>query len=147
MRFSNLILFFFLLITISVSAQTESTTGIEFVEGNWTSVLSKAGQEGKLIFLDIYASWCGPCKKLKRTTFANEKVGTFFNTNFICVAVDGEKGEGPMLSQRYAVRGYPTMLFIDGSGTVVHREIGFMKAKHLFRIGEKVLGEHVKRNK
>lgn len=147
MKHLNLIAFFCLLSTISVSAQKESKIGIEFVKGDWASVLSKAGQEGKLIFLDVYASWCGPCKKLKRTTFANEKVGTFFNANFICVAVDGEKGEGPMLSRRYAVRGYPTMLFIDGRGNVVHREIGFMKAKHLYRTGEEVMGEHVKRKK
>ena len=147
MKILHLIITFYFLTSISVFAQTEQVSGVRFLEVDWASALSKAKQENKLIFLDIYASWCGPCKKLKRTTFANEKLGTFFNEQFICVAVDGEKGEGPKLARHYSVRGYPTLLFIDGLGNVVHKEVGYIRAKHLHRIGDNVFSKHVNRKK
>ncbi len=147
MKILHLIITFYFLTSISVFAQTEQVSGVRFLEADWASALSKAKQEDKLIFLDIYASWCGPCKKLKRTTFANEKLGTFFNEHFICVAVDGEKGEGPKLARHYSVRGYPTLLFIDGLGNVVHQEVGYIRAKQLHRIGDNVFGKHVNRKK
>lgn len=145
MKIFNLVIVFHLIAAVSAAAQTARSAGIQFWEGDWASALAKSSEDGKLIFLDVYASWCGPCKKLKRTTFANEKVGKFFNENFICVAVDGERGEGPSLARKYSVRGYPTLLFIDGLGNVFHQEIGYIKAKQLFRVGDNVLGDYIKR--
>lgn len=113
--------------------------GIQFKRGTWKEALTMAKKENKLIFVDIYATWCGPCKKLKKYTFADKKVGDFYNANFINVAIDGEEGEGVTLAQKYGVRAYPSLFFIDGNGEVVLSENGYHNDKELIKLGEKAL--------
>lgn len=122
------------LLTTSVNAQ-----GISFIEEDWNLAVSKAKQENKLIFLDAYTTWCGPCKMLATRIFPLEEVGTFFNKNYINVKVDMEKGQGIELANQYSVRAYPTLLFIDPSGEVVHTIIGAVNQKVLLEAGQKAL--------
>ena len=68
------------------TASTEE--GIKFVESNWALAKAEAKKQNKLIFLDAYTTWCGPCKMLKRNTFPDKAAGEFFNKNFINVALD-----------------------------------------------------------
>lgn len=56
-------------------------------------------KRNKLIFLDIYATWCGPCV-LKQTPFQTKKLEQFYTKNFVNVAFDGEQGDGAMLMQK-----------------------------------------------
>ena len=35
--------------------------GIEFFKGDYNAALEKAKQEGKMLFVDFYVVWCGPC--------------------------------------------------------------------------------------
>jgi thioredoxin 1 len=91
-----------------------------------------------LVFLDIYATWCGPCKSLKSTTFADSEVGAYYNETFINVALDGEKGEGLELAKKYGVTGYPTLLFINSDGIVVSSNAGYRNAKELIGLGKTV---------
>jgi thiol:disulfide interchange protein len=120
-------------------SEAKKETGIAFHEGTWEEALQKAKAEGKPVFLDVYASWCGPCKMLKARTFTNEKVGEFYNAHFINVAVDGEKGEGLELARKYKVRGYPTLLFIDSEGKVIAQTAGYRNPKQFIQIGEQVI--------
>ncbi len=99
--------------------------GIKFFEGTWEDALKAAKKENKLVFLDVYATWCGPCRRMDAITFANQEVGEYFNSRFINVKIDGEKGEGPMIRRRYNVRGYPSLLFINYNGEVVKGTAGF----------------------
>jgi len=117
----------------------DSETGIRFFKGTWAEALKKSEQEGKPVFLDIYASWCGPCKKLKRVTFAHEDAGSFFNEHFINVELDGEKGEGRTLAAKYGVRGYPSLFFIDKNGDVITHSSGYRSANELVHLGKTVL--------
>jgi len=110
--------------------------GIRFVEGTWQEILAKAAEEDKLIFLDAYAEWCGPCKMMDRNSYPQKAVGDVFNANFVNVKVDMEKGEGRELARRYEVRAYPTLLFLDSDGEVVHRSIGYQSAEELVELGE-----------
>jgi len=112
--------------------------GINFFSGTWEEALALAKKENKLIFLDLYASWCGPCKKMKAKTFSDEKVGAWFNKNFINVMIDAEKGEGKSLAKQYKVAEYPTLLFINAEGNVVEKTIGFYNVKGLCKWGEAV---------
>jgi len=111
---------------------------ISFHQGNWDDALKLAKQEDKLVFLNISASWCGPCKLLKSQTFTDAEAGAFYNASFINVALDGEIGEGIKLAQRYAIKGYPTLLFVDGEGQIVAQTAGYHNARNFIELGKKV---------
>lgn len=114
-------------------------TAIEFSNSNWDDIVKKAKAENKVIFLDIYATWCGPCKQLKKNTFTDKEVGSFFNANFINATFDAEKGEGKKLAERYLITAYPTMLFINPDGTIREAVVGYRSANQLMREAKGVL--------
>ena len=119
--------------------KTGNKTGITFYEGSWKQALQLAKEEGKPIFLDISASWCGPCKMLKAKTFPNEEVGEFYNANFINVAVDGEKGEGVELARKYQIMGYPSLIYVDSNGQLIAQTAGYRNSEQLIDIGKQVI--------
>ena len=111
-------------VSLLLCSTTVAQTGIQFEHTPWAEIVKKAKAEKKLIFLDAYASWCGPCKWMSKNTFPDEKVGEFFNANFICAKIDMEKGEGPDLKAKFGVPAYPTLLYISGDEIVMHRTVG-----------------------
>ncbi|RMG84197.1 MAG: DUF255 domain-containing protein [Bacteroidetes bacterium] len=125
---------FVLLSLTSISGIAQS--GISFTQESWFKLLERAKTEDKIIFMDAYAVWCGPCKQMSRTTFTDPEVGAFFNKHFINVKMDMEKGEGAQLAKTYQVMAYPTLLFIDSDGKVVHRSVGFQNAKQFLELGK-----------
>jgi thioredoxin-related protein len=110
--------------------------GIQFDKGSsWNDILAKAAQEDKIIFVDAYATWCGPCKMMDAKVFTDKKVGEYFNANFVNAKIDMEKGEGPQLARQYGVRAYPTFLFIDKDGELVHMGLGYQPAEQFLQLG------------
>jgi len=109
--------------------------GVQFESKAWADILAKAKAGKKLVFLDAYASWCGPCKQMSKQTFTDSQVGKFFNTSFVNAKIDMEKGEGPELATRYQVEAYPTLLFVDGDGVVVHRALGYHDVAQFIALG------------
>lgn len=104
--------------------------GIKFFKGTWKEALAKAKAENKLIFLDAYASWCGPCKRMAATTFKDKEVGEFFNERFINFKMDMEKHkQGRRLSSKYRLTAYPTLYFIDGNENVAHKSVGGLNTR------------------
>ncbi|MBL7897555.1 MAG: thioredoxin family protein [Crocinitomicaceae bacterium] len=115
------------------------TVGITFFEGTWAEALAKSKEDDKLIFLDAYASWCGPCKRMAAYTFTDEKVGAYFNEHFISYKMDMEKhAEGPRLSQKYSLTAYPTLYFINSDESVAHQTLGYHDPAKLIAVGETV---------
>jgi thioredoxin 1 len=112
---------------------------INFVETSWPQALKRAAAQHKYIFVDAYATWCGPCKMLKATTFKNSKAAEFYNQNFVNVALDMEKGNNPQLAQAWGMRAYPTLIIFDSKGKIVLNTVGFITAKDLIRFGEEAL--------
>ena len=101
--------------------------GIKFEDTNFSTILAKAKKENKLIFVDAYASWCGPCKLMVKNVFPQKAVGDYYNSHFVNAKIDMEKGEGIDLAKKYNVKAFPTYLFIDGNGEVVHRTLGYVE--------------------
>lgn len=98
--------------------------GVNFEHITFDEALAKAKAENKLVFMDCYTSWCGPCKYMAETIFPQEKAGEFFNPKFISVKFDMEKGEGPELAKKFGVKAYPTFFIIRPDGSVQHTIVG-----------------------
>lgn len=127
------------IILFSAFAMAEEGEGIKFEHGSWNEILEKSRQEGKPIFLDAFASWCGPCKWMAKNIFTNDTVAQFYNKHFINAKIDMEKGEGVDIANRYGVRAYPTLLYIDGSGEMLHRTCGSVPAQEFIQNGKNAL--------
>jgi thioredoxin 1 len=119
-------------------ASKEAEKGIQFTEASWSDILKKAKKENKLIFLDAYTTWCGPCKLLQKNVFTREDVAKTFNGNFINVKIDMESGEGPALTKKYPIEGYPTLFFINGKGKVVKQLLGYQQPEQLIKAAKSV---------
>ena len=113
--------------------------GIQFHKGEWKEIVNKAKKENKLIFVDAYAAWCGPCKKMDRDVFSKKEVGDYFNAKFVNAKIDMEKGEGIGLAKDFGVMAYPTLVFVNNSGDVVHRAVGYHTTDLLLELGEAAL--------
>lgn len=122
-----------------VDFKEDTADGIHFQKGNWQQALDLAKKENKLVFLDIYATWCGPCKQLKKYTFADKSAGDFFNTNFVNMALDGEQEEGATLAQKFGIEAYPTLMFVTPEGELITKSPGFRTAPDLINLGKEIL--------
>lgn len=121
----------------SISAQEKNT--IQFQQISFAEALQLSANTGKPVFIDCYTSWCAPCKKMEQTVFVNDSVYTFYNEHFINFKVDMEKGEGIELRKKYEVGSFPTYLFVDSKGEIVHRTASLMPVNEFLIEGRKAL--------
>jgi len=128
-----LLLAFQILAVVALQAQQG---GMKFTQNSWGDLLAKAKTTDQIIFMDAFTTWCGPCKMMAKNVFTDKEVGDFYNANFINVKMDMEAGEGIELAKKYAVQAYPTLLFIDGDGAIVHRAIGYHQAEAFIELGK-----------
>ncbi len=135
MKFKSIIL---ALVTFILSSPgfSQTTPGIQFEHGTLAQIKAKAAKEKKLIFVDAFTTWCGPCKWMAKTAFPMPEVGKFFNANFVNAKIDMEKGEGVELAKLHDVTAYPTLLFLNAEGAVVHRSVGARDGKELIELGK-----------
>lgn len=105
-----------------------SATGINFQNITFQKALTEARQQHKMVFLNIYAVWCGPCKHLKMTTFQAPQVASLVNKKCISIDVDVEKGEGPTLAKKYQIEAHPLVLILNPEGKVIKRILGYRDA-------------------
>jgi len=114
-----------------------SKQGIQFETGlNWEHILKKAKRENKIIFVDCYTTWCGPCKEMERTVYPLAKIGEYFADKFISVKVQmdtSKKDDGVVKSwyadahyiqEKYKVDAFPTFLFFTADGKILYRSTG-----------------------
>jgi len=114
--------------------------GIKFEEGlSWQQILAKAKLEHKAIFMDCYATWCGPCKYMANKIFTLNEVGEYFNLHFINVAVQIDKTskdskaiqdwyvESDEVEKKFTITAYPSYLFFSADGTPLHKMTGISK--------------------
>lgn len=116
--------------------------GIEFYHGKWKEAIEMAKKENKIIFVDAYAKWCGPCKRMSSTVFTDAKVGEFFNENFFNMKLDMEEEEAFEFRELFPVSAFPTLFFIDpAKGEVVQKQVGAMDADGFIKLARTVLGK------
>ncbi|GHT15899.1 hypothetical protein AGMMS4956_16940 [Bacteroidia bacterium] len=123
--------------TLCLAVSLQAQGGIQFFEGTWEGAVAKAKKERKIIFMDAYATWCGPCKYLKQKVFVNGDVGAFYNKNFVNFAIDWESAAAAPLRNKYPLRAYPTLFLIDpATEQAVTKVEGALDAANLIKFGE-----------
>lgn len=118
-----------------------SAQGIEFFHGTWEEALAEAEKQEKIIFVDAYAVWCGPCKRMAKEVFTDEKVGDFHNKNFINMKLDMEKAESTSFRRNHSVSAYPTLFYIDYTGKLIMQVKGARQAQDLINLGKEALSK------
>lgn len=108
---------------------------ITFTDTTWEQLLLLAKASDKPIFVDAFTQWCSPCKWMAAHIFTREDVGQFFNEQFINTKLDMEHGEGILFARAYEAGRYPTFLFIDQDGDLLHRGLGRMNALEFLELG------------
>ncbi len=136
------ILFIAILSVLVMSSvmKTEVDKGIIFYNLTLAEAKKEAIKTGKLIFIDCYTDWCGPCRRMAATSFKDERVGKVFNERFVNLKVEMEKNpDGRFIAKKYRVEAYPTLLVINGKGDLIKKVIGMQSVDallHLAKVSE-----------
>jgi thioredoxin-related protein len=85
---------------------------------------AKAKAENKLIFLDCFTQWCGPCKKMAREVFPQAAVGAYMNPKFINLKIDMESAYGAPLAKKLQISAYPTFVIFNSDAQEIGRFLG-----------------------
>ncbi len=112
-----------LMLSLTTHAQTN------FRELSFDQAVAAAQSEGKLVFIDVMTSWCGPCKMMAREVFPQKKVGDFMNKTFVNIKIDAEKGEGVQIAKTYKVSAYPTFLILNTDKKEIGRSVGYKEGE------------------
>ncbi len=89
----------------------------------------RAKAEKKLIFMDLWAEWCGPCQMLQKKVFptptAQAALAKVVPLSIMVESLDGTPNkEGKQLADRFKLNAYPTLLVIDADGKELRRNVG-----------------------
>jgi thioredoxin-related protein len=131
------ILFICLLFSTILLFAQDVETGIDFFKGSFEDAKDKARAEGKLIFVDAYAVWCGPCKRMSSVVFPKEEVGEVYNAIYVSMKIDMEKPMGRAFGQNYPVSAYPTLFYLDADGNILEKVVGGRSVEDFITLGKK----------
>lgn len=118
---------FELVVSMNLSAQ------VSFINQDLAQAIDQAKKDRKHILVDVYADWCGWCKKMDATTFKDQEVADFIDRNMIALKINSEHGQGKAFAQKYGVKGLPTMVYLDHQGGLVRTVPGFKNAADLLK--------------
>ncbi len=140
-------LLFISLLIFVVSSASNAQSGIKWY--TWEEGMVKAEQENKKFVIDMYTEWCGWCKKMDSSTFADPQIAHYVNTNYIAIKFDaeqkgnitfrgeehqfvksGRKGYHTLAAKLTNGRlSYPTVVFLDENMDLIQAIPGFQDAK------------------
>lgn len=108
-----------------------------FEDLSYPAALKKAKESKKIVMIDFYTTWCGPCKMLDRITWADKDVQKWLGEHAVCMKVDAEASRE--FARRFKVRAYPTIVFIKADGKVLDTAVGFLQPKAFIEAAEGAL--------
>lgn len=96
----------------------------------------RAQVEKKVIFMDLWAEWCGPCQALKKNVFPTPQAQAALKKVIpLEVMVEKRDGtpmpEGQALAKQFRLRAYPSLFILDAQGNLLRSHIGYLDAKGL----------------
>ena len=128
----KIVLLFLLALPVQIFAK-----GISFFEGTFEEAKAKARKENKIIFVDFFAVWCGPCKFMSNNVFTDSLVADYYNRHFVAVKIDAEKVEAELV-KRVGVEAYPTLAFFKPDGTLFYKLKGGMDIPNFMKLGKQI---------
>ena len=144
------IFFLFLYMPLMMHGQ-ESYKGINFEDMSWDAAKSKARAENKYIFMDVFTTWCGPCRQMDREIYTCVEVGEVMNDNFISIKVQADTStfdndqvkkryvDASSITKMYSIAAFPTFLFFAPDGQLVYREVGFKTTLDFIKLANQAL--------
>ena len=128
---------------LALLCKAQGEQGITFFKGSFNEALAEAKKQNKPLFVDFYATWCVPCKRMAKEVFTLPEVGEYFNPRFISLQVDAEKPENKEIAKQYKVEAYPTVAFIAPDGRTIGVNVGALGKEDLLEAAKVVAGEGV----
>ncbi|WP_455168866.1 thioredoxin family protein [Aegicerativicinus sediminis] len=125
--------------TNSIIESEDQATSINFIIDDLDEAISVAKSEDKFIFIDCYTTWCIPCKWMEQNVFVENNVINYYNDNFVNLKLDMEKGVGPELNKKFKVNAYPTYVFINSEGELIHKGRSTMLPEEFVQMGKDAL--------
>lgn len=121
-------LIFALLLTLGTTA---AQAQVKFETRSTDAVRELAVKTGKLVFIDLYATWCPPCRMMERQVFSRRDVGEFMDERFVSAKYDTDKTTGRELLAKYGNGAIPLYLVFDTQGDLLGRIEGAADAQTL----------------
>jgi TolA-binding protein len=112
---------------------TGASAAVKWTDESYEKIVARAKQENKYVFVDFYATWCGPCKRMDEKTFTDAKVQDLLNS-MIAADWDAEKDPNIAVAKKYKVSAYPTLLVIGPDGNEVDRHLGYLDPAEFIQI-------------
>jgi thiol-disulfide isomerase/thioredoxin len=111
-----------------------------FTSGNFKTVCAAARTTHRIVLIDFYTTWCGPCKMLDRNTWSNARVRAWLGKNTVCLKLDAEKQTA--LASRYKIEAYPTVMLLTPDGTEIDRLVGYREPATFLADAKDALAGH-----
>jgi thiol:disulfide interchange protein len=130
----SLVIALFIGCSVTKNSRTKSSENVSKVilkykdvnQATLEDIMADAVLKDRIVFLDFYTTWCGPCKWMDNNVFNQSEVAAKLNQNFINYKVDAEDFEGVNTALKYNVAAYPTYIFLTPEGKIIHRLEGMI---------------------
>lgn len=113
-------------IALTIFGYTLQAQNLTIIDQDFEEAKKTAIKEHKLLIIDFYTEWCGPCKVLDKTIFQNEKHSKTISEKFIVLKYDAENDSAHNLSLKHHISSYPTTVIINAeNGKTIDKKYGF----------------------
>jgi thioredoxin-related protein len=141
-----------LLLLFNYSSYSQENKGISFVTDlSWPEILQKAKSESKYIFIDAFATWCIPCRRMDQTVYVDTAISTYINSQFISVKIQMDttgqdspfikswRKDASTIKQKYKIASFPSFIFLTPNGEISHMGVGYLKTSDFRNLAEEAI--------
>jgi thioredoxin-related protein len=127
-----------------LSGMVQAQVGFTEVSGRegMDALKLRALEGGRMLFVDVYATWCGPCKMMDREVYTDPVVAEYMNSHFVNARMDGETDYGRQYATEQQLEGYPTMYIFDPDGNRINKLVGYIPAVEFLGTLQGLVSQH-----